>query len=271
MKLAISNIAWSDADEQGALELLAAEGVEEIEIAPTKIWPKPTETRLGDIERYRADIERRGFRISSMQALLFGRGDLALFGDDAGRDEMLAYLGRIFDVGQSLGAGPLVFGSPKNRLAGGLDRDEAMQVAEVFFRRAGQMAESVGVVLCIEPNPPQYGCDFVNTLREGAELVRRVNTPGFRLHLDASSLILNEEPVEEAVESAFDCIAHFHISDPFLAVPAAHEEWHRRIAATLCHLRYDGQAAIEMREHTDPPPLEAVRRAVAFARRVYGI
>jgi D-psicose/D-tagatose/L-ribulose 3-epimerase len=163
----------------------------------------------------------------------------------------------------------LVFGSPKNRQRGALALDEALEIACEFFRRLGVRAAGLGVQLCIEPNPADYGCDFIRTLREGAELVRRVDSPGFRLHADSSAMILNGEDAAVDLAAAFDCLAHFHISDPFLDPPSRHAERHRSFARQLRALGYAGYVSIEMRSGAGTSNLEAVRTALAFARRTY--
>src|SRR5438552_1722928 len=98
---------------------------------------------------------------------------------------MLEYLSKISWLGGQLGAGPLVFGSPKNRIRGDLTFDEALKIAVPFFRSAAGNAQKNGTILCLEPNPPEYGCDFVTNTREALSVVEQVAHPGFRLHLDS--------------------------------------------------------------------------------------
>src|SRR5205823_8379380 len=81
MKLAVSNLAWPVESDPAAADLLSRHGIRAIEIAPTKIWPRPAEATEGDVVAYRSFWERRGFQIMALQALLFGRPDLMFFGD----------------------------------------------------------------------------------------------------------------------------------------------------------------------------------------------
>jgi D-psicose/D-tagatose/L-ribulose 3-epimerase len=269
MKLCISNIAW-DADEDAAIaELLRQFGVQGVEIAPTKIWPNPAGVAGEAVAEYRAFWETRGMPIAALQALLFGHPELTIFRDQATRDQTIDYLGEIAVLGGALGAGVLVFGSPKNRAIGSSAADEVRRIGVDFFRKAGEAACRAGVRIAIEPNPPEYGCDYVRTVEEAVDLVRRVDHPGFGLHMDASAMILNGEDFESAIEGAAGLMAHFHISDPHLAVLGAHPEEHRRIAAALRRTGWTGWVSIEMRGGQTQPNRDGIERALHFACEIY--
>ena len=85
MRLAVSNIAWPADQDAAVAGVLRDLGVTGIEVAPTKVWPRPLEASPTEIEDYRAFWEARGFEIVAAQALLFGRPDLTLFESEAAR------------------------------------------------------------------------------------------------------------------------------------------------------------------------------------------
>jgi len=270
MNIAVSNIAWDLSEEHQAAELLQRKKIKGVEIAPTKIWPSPLEAGEESIAAYRKWWTERGIAIVAFQALLFGRPDLTLFESPAVREETFAYLSGIIRLASALGAKVLVFGSPKNRLVGEQDRERVWETAVDFFRRLGEQAEAENTVFCIEPNAAAYGCDFIQTAREGLELVRRVNHPGFGLHLDAGVLTLNEEPYEKILEESIDCLVHFHISEPHLALIGEGKTDHHRIATSLKTLNYPGWVSIEMRNGLKTSNLEAVEQALDFVLTYYG-
>lgn len=267
MQLTISNIAWRREDDAAVAELLKELGVAAIEVAPTMIWPRPLEVTEAEASAYRQWWERRGIRIVAMQALLFGQPDLQLFGSDEDRAALLQYLRGIFRLASWLGAGPLVFGSPRNRIAGKLIEQDRLQIAAAFFRRAGDAAKDAGVVLCIEPNPREYDCDFVTTVAEARTLVDAVASPGFALHLDTAAMTLAGD--SPAVIHDATAPRHFHISEPYLApVGVQSVVDHSGFARALRGQAYDGYCSIEMRA-----PAEAgcapLRTALEFAASVY--
>jgi D-psicose/D-tagatose/L-ribulose 3-epimerase len=247
MKTAISNIAWNLPDDERVAGWMKEHGVGGVEIAPTKIWPKPLDATVDQLVSYRRWWEQRGIPIVAMQALLFGRADLAIFETQAKRDETLAYLERIMAIGSVLGAGPLVFGSPKNRKTNGLPAEDVEAIAVEFFRRAGDLALRHHVTLCIEPNPTQYDCDWVTCAQHGIELVRKVDHPGFRLHLDAAGMHLAGDDIDGCLQQARDVMCHFHVSEPNLGLIGRGGVQHESLATELRAIRYSGFASVEMR------------------------
>lgn len=266
MKLAVSNIAWKPADDAEVGAVLRAEGADAVELAPTAYWPDPLKTPRADLRSLRAAWEGRGLPVVALQSLLFGFPDLNLF-DDATRPAMLQRLAGMLEVAAELGAGPLVFGSPRNRLRRGLRWEAALDVAVPFFRALGERAGDLGVCLCIEPNPPAYGCDFVTNAAEGRELVATVASPGFGLHLDVAGLSMaGDDPAAELERSA-GMLRHVHFSAPGLAPVGAADLDYAGVAARLRAIGWTGVASIEMKAaETVPLRVEAVRAALRLLR-----
>lgn len=244
MKLAVSNIAWPTGADAAAAALLRRHGATGVEIAPTMVWPKPLDASRADVLAYRATWERQGLTVVALQALLFGRPDLTLFAGRERREQTFDYLDRIMELAEWLGAGVLVFGSPKNRLIGGRPTAEVMPETVEFFRHVGDRAAKRGVIFGIEPNPPEYGCDFVTTAAEGSALVAAVGHPGFGLHLDAGGLALTGGTPADA-GPVRPC--HYHISEPHLSLIGTGGAPHAAYAVSLRGLGYDGWRSIEMR------------------------
>lgn len=270
MNVAISNIAWDRHEDEPVSRVLESHGVKGVEVAPTKVWDRPLEAADDDVLAYRRWWEDRGIGIVSAQSLLFGRPDLVLFREPEARARMFEYLSDVIRVCATLGAGALVFGSPGNRLVGGMLRREAMEIAVRFFSDLGDVASAHGTCLCIEANPAEYGADFIQTTAEAADLVRRAANPGFRLHADVSTMIINGEECEAAIGDGFDLLRHVHVSEPQLGIVGAWPEYHARVARQLRTLGYDRWVSIEMRAGQAESNPEGVRRAVDFATGCYG-
>jgi len=249
MRLAISSIAWPTEQETDVATLLQRQGVDAVEIAPTKIWPQPLQASSEEILKYRRFWEDRGIQVVAMQALLFGRLDLVLFGSSEIRTQALEYLKGIVWLGAQLGAGALVFGSPKNRTRGDLSMEQAMPIAIAFFRELGDYAAEQKTCVVLEANAPQYGCDFIVNSDEAADLVHAVGSEGFSLHLDIACMeMAGENPVEQVLRYK-DRIRHFHASAPFLA-PVKYREEFRHLRQAL--QGYNKCVSIEMKPPEDP-------------------
>ena len=129
--------------------------------------------------------------------------------------------------------------------------------------------QTVGAMDRIEPNPPEYGCDYVMTSVEGAALVRSLGTPGLGLHLDAAAMALAGEPAAPAIHGAATVLRHFHASEPFLAPLGSGRVDHRELGAALARVDYQGWVSLEMR-HVSEDVTGSLRAALGILRDCYG-
>lgn len=271
MRLAVSNIAWTADEDRAVHEVLVQSGVDAIEIAPTRIWPDPGDVTRADAADAAARLAEQGLEIVSFQSLLFARPELTLFDDADLRADLVTYLRAVAEVAGAMGARRMVFGSPRSRtIPAGMTAEEAFDIAVDFFREAGDAAADEGTVLCIEPNPPAYACNFVTTGAEGAALVQAVSSPGFGLHLDIAGLTLAGDDPAAAARAAGDLVRHVHASAPQLGELEREAVDHDAFAAALEDIDYDGVVSVEMRAGEVGANAERVLRAVALARSAYG-
>lgn len=246
MKLAISQIAWNAAEEPRIADSIAAHGFTGVEVVPGRM-PAP-EASDSQVVAARAFWESRGIGIVAMQALLFGHPELTIFGPAETRRRTRDHLSSIIRLGGRLGAKALVFGSPKNRARGAMPLDQAQAIAVDFFGELGAIAAAAGTCLCLEPNPPQYGADFCTDSIEALQLVERVASPGFGLHLDSACALLAGEQLAPRIRASAHVLRHVHVSEPQLGpvgpggtadLPA--------LGAALREIDYGGFVSIEMK------------------------
>lgn len=270
MKLAVSNIAWELAEEPQIAIVLEQSGLRYVEIAPTKVFEEPTNTTAAERTSYSAFWAKHGISIVAFQSMLFGRPDLQLFGDPGTRREMASILTGFLQLAGELGVRRLVFGSPKNRLVPvSLARREAFEIAAEFFAMLAVKSSENGTCLCIEPNPPSYGCNFVTTAEEGRELVQMVGNDSFGLHLDAAGMVLAGEDAAQEIRNSPD-IRHFHVSAPDLGPLAEGMVPHLDIGSALRDVAYEGYISIEMRSSTGVAS-ERVAAAIGLVKRLYSV
>jgi D-psicose/D-tagatose/L-ribulose 3-epimerase len=271
MQLAVSNIAWPPEADAEAAAILAASGVAAVEVTPSRVAGGAGLPDARRVEDYRRFWEDRGLQIVAMQALLFGHGDLVLFGDPATRGRLLDHLSAVIDLAAAIGAANLVFGSPRNRSRGSLDVAGAEAIAARFFRQLARRAADRGVWILIEPNPPAYGCDFLVDARETIAFVESVNEPGLGVHLDAGAIHLAEENPRDAARAAGDWLRHFHASEPGLAPLGEGGVDHDPIASALRDAGYGGFVSIEMVQPREGGAWQdRLRRAIVTACNAYG-
>jgi sugar phosphate isomerase/epimerase len=270
MKRLASNIAWTPAQDAEVAALLRAEGFDGIEVALTRDWPDLAKADVADVRAFAARWRDEGLPIGAAQALLFGRPELVVFGTADVRRQTIDYLRLVFDLCAAAGARAMVFGSPRNRRVDGRPPAEARGIAVDFFGELAGEAEARQLALVIEANPPAYGADFVTTAAQAIDLVRAVDRPGFRLHLDLGCLRLAGEPVAETVIAAAPLLAHAHASSPHLAPllgpkPNQDDELDAFVSA-LSGSGYAGAVSLEMRRSDDDQLGAFAQSAARLAR-----
>ena len=270
MKMAVSNLAWDPADDDAVAGLMRSLGVTGLEIAPTRIWDSPLSSTPGQRAQYRGRWADLGITIVSLQALLFGRPDLTVFDSVSARSSTLDYLRAMIELAADVGASRLVFGSPRNRARGTMAKDKADEIAIPFFRTVGDFAIQAGCVFCVEPNPPQYDCDWITTVEEGRRFVKDVSHNGIGLNADSGGITLAGEDPAAVISEAAAEIAHFHISEPQLAPIGDGGVAHPTFAGALSTAGYAGWTSVEMR----PPPvvgrLGVLAKSFGLAADYYG-
>lgn len=269
MRLAISNIAWDVVEDEVVAELLKHYGVDAIDVAPGKYFAEPAKATEEEIARVNRWWAVRGFEITGMQALLFGTAGLNVFGSPDVRDALLQHLSAVCRIGAGLGATRLVFGSPKNRDRTGLNDEQAIEIAIPFFRRLSDISQSYGVVICLEPNPPCYGANFMITSAETAEVVRQVAHPAIRMQLDTGALTINAEESATVLHNSATLIGHIHASEPDLVPLGDGGTDHGKVAACLRQGLPEHIVSIEMLATKNEPHLVSIERALMVAIRHY--
>ena len=268
MKLAVSSIAWEPAHDAAVRAMLAHRGVRGIELTPLKYWPAGVDVAPHVLADYKAQWSDAGISIVALQGILFGMPELQLFGSPSQQAALEAHLAAIARLASALGAGILVFGAAKNRLRGALTEDEAIAAAVPLLRRVASVCTDVGITLCIEPNPPRYGGDFVHTSADAMRLVREVDHFSFGLHLDAGAFAINAESDSEVIEAARHA-RHFHISEIDLVPTGSGTVDHRRLGRLLRLAAFERWHSIEMTPVAAEPVVEALGQAVNVALESY--
>ncbi|MFZ2545270.1 MAG: sugar phosphate isomerase/epimerase [Candidatus Saccharimonadales bacterium] len=271
MNLAVSSIAWQPEEETEIAKTLQRLGVKNVELAPTKIWDDPTKASVEDAQHVVEWWKGYDIEVVAFQSMLFARPDLKLFESEQNRAECLQYLKDFVVLAGRMGARKMVFGSPKNRQRGDMSYEDAFSIATVFFGELAITANENNVVFCIEPNAPQYNCDFVTTAKEGAELVRAVNHPGFGLHLDTACMALAGDDIAEYIKESSDILQHFHVSSPMLEqVEVRDDVDHVGAATALNEIGYCNITSIEMRPGDVGTNVARIEQAVRFVQSTYG-
>jgi sugar phosphate isomerase/epimerase/nucleoside-diphosphate-sugar epimerase len=197
-KLVISNLTYNIQDEEHVLSILKRYGISKLELAITKYynWNNINYTDLKN--RF------KGFEIYSMQALFFDT-NYNLF---IQTDEFINHFIKIIDIANILDVKRLVFGSPSNRKVPDNFQDPINYFIKVFKFIADKINSDL--IICIEPNATQYGCNFITTISEAIDIINQINHPNIMLNLDTGNAMMMNDLLTT------DKIGHIQISAPFL-------------------------------------------------------
>lgn len=270
MKLSISNIGWDPQYDEKVYALMRQYGFCGIEIAPT-VWVPQHPYELWNVRRAKKIAEelkqKYGFAVSSMQSILYGHTE-KLFGEETEREALYAYMVKAIEYASAIGCGNLVFGCPRNRSCpeDWSSNPKIMRAIELeFFQKLGDYAHSRGTVLAMEPNPPIYNTNYINTTAQAFQLVEEMDSEGFLVNLDVGTMIANGES-PALLKGHVQQIHHVHISEPGLK-PIEKRTLHRLLAEALAAGGYRGFISIEVGKNNlgeDPlAELEAMMQYVA--------
>lgn len=264
LKYSISNIAW-DKDHDAEMYLFLKEnGIQGLEIAPTRIFDDPYDN-LERSHLYARMLENRySLKVSSMQSIWY-RITEKIFGTDAEREELIRYTKKAILFAESMSIGNMVFGCPKNRrIPDGMSEEEALKIAVPFFRELGDYAREHHTVIAMEANPEIYGTNFLNGTREACEFVKRVGSTGLKVNIDMGTMIYNKEN-PHLVKTYKTLVNHIHISFPNL-LPIEECEEYRTLRKVLGKIDYSGYISVEMKNTGD---IQAAKDAVIFVKEFF--
>lgn len=255
LKTSISNLVWGNTPVQNMLPLLKSVGLDGVELAPTSIWPDIRNVDVLEVKNLRQMIERLNLEVSGIQSLLFGFPDLQLFSKETW-PELIAHLEHMFMIADNLGAGVVVFGSPRNRKKGDLTWDQAAEVSHEFFSSLIPSLERHDLVLTLEPNAPEYGSDFLLNYKDVLELSKSINSPQISVQIDTGCLwMVGDDPsIAFAEMEPF----HIHISTPNLGTVPGESNFNDLLDRVSCS-DYKGWLVIESLDKTPENAIESAK------------
>ncbi|RYZ26086.1 MAG: hypothetical protein EOP49_43840, partial [Sphingobacteriales bacterium] len=99
---------------------------------------------------------------------------------------------------------------------------EAEQRCVDFFKGLSPHLAEAGVTVALEFLGPKE-TNFLNTAAETIELLKRIDSPNVRLHLDVKAMAADSRAIPEIVRTSLPWTAHFHANDPNLLGPGMGE------------------------------------------------
>ena len=266
-KYAVCNETFENWPCERAFAYAAECGYQGIEIAPFTIANFVTDIPAKRRAEIRRQAERAKLDVVGLHWLLAKTTGLYVTTPDAEvRRRTAAYLGDLARFCAELGGKIMVLGSPKRRnLLPGVSRQQAMTYAAEVLSAAMPAMEKNGVILAIEPLGPA-DTNFILTAAEGVELMKMVNSPHCRLHLDCKAMATEPTPIPELIRKYRSEFVHFHANDPNLQGPGFGKLDFVPIFQALREISYRGWISVEVFDYA-PGPERLARESIAYMRK----
>jgi D-psicose/D-tagatose/L-ribulose 3-epimerase len=245
VKLSLCNEVIRDLAFERQCALAAGLGYAGLEVAPFTFgddaWRMPASKR-SDVRRACADA---GIVVSGLHWLLAAPAGLSITTADRGVwQKSVDVLCGAIELCAELGGTYLVHGSPaQRRIEASVDAGRAEEAWAV----AAEAAQRAGVAYCLEPLAAP-DCNFVNTLAEAAEIVRRNGNPALRLMVDTlASSLMEKEPVADAIRRWMPTglLAHVQFNDRNKRGPGQGSDKFAPVVQALQDTGYTGWIAME--------------------------
>ena len=124
-------------------------------------------------------------------------------------------------------------------------------------------AQAKGVTICVEPLN-RFETDFLNTCDQGLKLLKDVNSPALKLHLDTFHMNIEEKNQAASIRKAGKALAHFHACGSDRGTPGGdHIAW-PEIVKALKAIGYNGDVVIE----SFTTDVKVIARAAAIWRKI---
>ncbi len=285
MKFALCNEMFEGRSMAQTAAVAARLGYHGIEVAPFTLAPSVTEITAAKRKETRQAIKDQGLTTVGLHWLFAGPPGLHMTTpDQATWQRTRDYLAALLDLCHDLGGSVLVLGSPKQRdilrAEGAPPSDHGQDIRDTQaykdgWQRAVDLLGSVtdragelGLTICFEPLAP-VETNFINTVDEGMKLVREVNHPSFKIHLDVKAMCSEGKPVPAIIRSVkVEDVGHFHVNDPSLYGPGMGEVDYAPIAEAVRDIGYNKWLSVEPFKY-DPDPETIARRSIDYLRQFW--
>jgi sugar phosphate isomerase/epimerase len=266
MRYAVCNETFQGWDWPATCAHVGELGYDAIEIAPFTLNEDVRRIPAADRAAIARAAASAGLSVVGLHWLLVSPKGLSITSDDSSvRAETAGYLAALADFCADVGGTVMVLGSPAQRRlpAGGpgTAADRLEQGLAVALERARQH----GITVCLEPLPPPEA-NFVLTLREAVDLVKRIGHPALRTIFDVKSASSEGAPLPALIHEYAPWIAHVHANDANMRGPGFGDTDFVPILRALHEIGYGGCVSIEVFDYS-PDPTTIARDGLAYLRR----
>jgi 5-keto-L-gluconate epimerase len=178
------------------------------------------------------------------------------------RREVIAVFRDLIDLASRFGAMVNV-GRSRGFVEPGEPREDAEGRFVEVARELAAYAAPKGVTLILEP-VNRYEINFVNSVAEGAELMKKVGAANAALMPDLFHMNIEDRSLGGELERYAEHVAYVHFADSNRLAPGQGHTDFQAVFDSLKSMAYDGWISVEILPQPDPDT--AARQAIEFLK-----
>ncbi|MGD8786946.1 MAG: sugar phosphate isomerase/epimerase family protein [Phycisphaerales bacterium] len=267
MKFALCNEMFEGRPMAEVCSIASRLGYDGIEIAPFTLSASAQDITSDRRKEVRRIIADNGLETVGLHWLFAGPDGLHMTTtDNKMRGRTRDYLSCLIDLCSDLGGKVLVLGSPKQRsLVEGQTKEGAWEAAVELLSSVLDKAGELDATICLEPLS-LVETDFINTVAEGMRMVRQINHPNLKIHLDVKAMCSEDTPVPDIIRSVrAEDVGHFHVNDANLYGPGMGDVDYGPIAEAINDIGWGKWLSVEVFKY-DPDPETIARKSIEYLR-----
>ncbi len=273
MKLAYSSNAYRRWSLEEAISRIARIGYRGMELMADVPHAWPADLGDAQIDEIRRCLDGNGLALSNINAFMMTAvkdfwHPSWIEPDKEFRRLRVRHTIEALRLARRLGAACITT-EPGGPLPAKMFREEAMGVFVEGLEEALRIAEDVGVMLLVEPEPEL----LVENVDQFLDLARRVDSPMFGLNFDVGHFFCVNEDLPAAIDRLQTYTYHYHFED--IAATRVHEHMipghgaidFKAVLAAIRKTDYDGWLTVELYPYLADPDA-AGREALEYLRRL---
>lgn len=139
----------------------------------------------------------------------------------------------------------VIIGLIRGKINESVSREEAEEWTIDCLRKCTEFAKNYNVRLTLEP-VNRYESNFINTLGEGIEFIKRVGAPNLGLLADTFHMNIEEVSIYDSIIQTKDYITHIHFADSNRWAPGCGHLDFKKVIETLKKIDYQGYVSAEI-------------------------
>jgi len=269
MKFGICNEMFKDWEWKEIVDYVAKLGYEGVEIAPFTFAEDVNEISATKRTEILSVAKQSNLEIIGLHWLLASPKGLSISSPDKNlREKSIEYLKDLINFCADLKGKLMIFGSPQQRnIAPSSTYEETYHYVRDGFLKILPLAKEKNVTIALEPLTKKE-TNFITTAEDALRMIKEINHPNFKLHLDVKAMSGEEKPIPEIIESAKDYLVHVHANDPNLLGPGFGEVDYEPIKKALEKINYNQYLSVEVFDFS-PGPKTIAEKSIEYLKKMF--